>query len=427
MKTSVQKLKDSQVKLVVELDKEELDFYVREAEKRIANGLKIDGFREGRVPVDVARKKVGDEAIKSEALQLAVKQSAAEAIEEQKLEIIEHHELKINENSGTKLIYETMLTIFPEVNLGEYKGLDVKKNNIEVAPQEIDKTLGEVVKNRSQFEVSNEPARKGDRAEIDFEVKMDGNILDGGKSEGYPLVIGEDGFIPGFSEQIIGMKPEEEKEFSLNVPADYSEKKVAGKTVNCKIKVNKVEHIIKPELNDEFAKTLGAFSSLKDVKDSIREGLKMEKLEKEKERIRIALLEKILDKSSLEVPAVLVDRQLDSMVVSFDRELHQKGMELSLYLAHIKKTQDELKKDWRESAVKQVKLALITREIAKKEKLKVEEKEVGGELELAIQQFVQAGGNIGSEEEVGKLKNRIHDVLLNEKVFEFLEGNAKMA
>ena len=431
MEITTQKIKGPKVKLTITLDKEDLAGYTREAEKRLANDLKVNGFREGKVPPDIARKKIGHDVIKKEAFDLAVKQSMTDAISREGVDPIEYEDLKIKESLPDKLVYELSLLVFPEVELGEYKNLKINIRPIEVKHEEVKEEVKNAIlqlqKSRAKFETSLEPAQRGDRVEIDFRVKMGDEELEGGKGMDHPLIIGEDGFVAGFSENIIGLKTGEEKSFSINVPADYHQEQISGKTIDCNVTVKKISKVILPDLNDDFAKMLGAFESMEDVKKSMEGGLNMEKQEKEKERRRIYLLEQVAEKSKLELPEILVKRQLEAMISSFDHELHQKGMELGPYLMRIKKTEEELKKDWQGNAAKQVRLALITKEIAKREKIGASEEEVEAEFEAAAQQFIQSGGAINNEDEVEKLKKRISDILVNEKVFEFIEKSATLS
>lgn len=435
MTFSTKKLKESQVELTVDLDKEDLVFYALEAEKRLAKEVSIEGFRPGKAPKEIVRKKIGESVIKEEALNLAVQLSLAKAIADQKFEVIDQSDFKINENSSEGLIFQVNLLIFPDIKLGEYKGLGIKKNSVTVADSEIDNVIKDIARSRTELKEVERQARLGDRVEVDFEVKDPSigsgqdAIIEGGRSENHPVVLGENNFIPGFEAQIVGLKTGEKKTFSLKVPEDYYQKTIAGKELDFLIIVKKVQETIPPKINDAFVKSLGEFNSKADLEENVRAGLIMEKEAKEKERIRLVILREIISKTAIELPGTLVERRLDAMIQGFDNELHQKGMELGLYLAHIKKTQDDLRVDWRKQAEEQVKMDLVVRDIAKTEKLKVADEEVDSELQAVLQQYMvesSAKGQGGAPEvlqnvDPEQLKNKIRGVLLNEKVFEFLE------
>lgn len=303
-----------------------------------------------------------------------------------------------------------------------------------VTEAEIKGILDDIVKSRTVLKEVNRPARLGDRAEVDFEIKDKGAIIDGGKSENHPVVLGEDKFVPGFEAQIIGLKPGERKSFALKMPENYYQKSIAGKELDFDVALKRIQEMTPPKLDDQFVKSLGQFASRADLERNVREGLMLEKEAKEKERVRQAILKEIAGKTEVEISAALIERRLDTMIRGFDDELHQKGMELGLYLAHIKKTQDDLRRDWRARAEEQVKFDLIVKTIAKKERLKVSEEEVDQELQAVLQQYMLSGspdGGVGPGPEAlqnidpEQLKNKIHGVLLNEKVFEFLEGHNK--
>ena len=407
--------------------------YTAETEKRLAKEIKVEGFRPGKAPKEIARKKIGEQAIREEALNLAVQASLAKILSKERLDIMEQSELKIKENSADKLIYQIILTVFPEVRLGEYNDLAVKINPVSVNEAEVKNVLQEIVASRAILREVRRPARLGDRVEVDFTVKDHGVLIEGGKSENHPVILGENNFIPGFESQIVGLEAGEKKNFSLKVPTDYYQKSIAGKELDFEVALKRVEEKTVPKLDDDFVKSLGRLGSLKELEGNIKQGLTLEKEAKEKERVRLVILKEIADKTKVETPALLIEKRLDSMIQGLDNELHEKSMELGLYLAHIKKTQDDLRREWRGKAEEQTKMGLVARAIAKEEKIKVSEEEINGELELVLQQYMTRGGPDGGPGgpeimqnlDPQQMKNKIHDVLLNEKVFEFLEKHTK--
>jgi len=425
MKVSVEKLKNSEVKLTIDLDEKDLKSYTVEAEKLLSGFLNVDGFRKGKIPKEIVRKEIKEEDIRKEALDIAMRKSFMEVIRKEKIDLLDTIDMKVKKNNAHSFQYEVLLLVFPEIKLGNYKDIEVESEKVNVTNQEIDNALEYIQKSRAQFKDIDTPIKKGDKIEINFEVKSTGKLIEGGKSDNHPLIVGENKFIPGFEDELINMKKGDKKNFSLKAPKDYYQKNIAGKKLDFNVEIKKVQHILLPDIDDEFAKSAGNFKDIDSLKQNITEGINTEKQAKEKERIRLAILDKIVGSSQLDVPSRLIENQLDLMVTNFDQSLHERGLELSLYLAQIKKTQDDLRKEWHEKAVKQVKTSLILREIGKEEEIKVEDKEV----QLAVNELLQ---DFGSVEELQKnvnlkeLDNKIRTNLFNDKIIIFLEKQAKI-
>jgi len=421
MESTLKKIEQNKYELTVELGKEELARYVKLAESRISQEVKVDGFRKGKVPQDMLRKEVGDKFILEEALDLAVRDSLAKTIEKENLEVLNVSDLNIKENSASKLLYTTKISLFPAIAIGNLVGLKVKRKEINVEPKEIEDALDFIRTSRSKLIAKDTPAEKGDRLEIDFEVTADGLPVEGGVSKNHPLVIGDNKFIPGFEEQLIGMIIGGEKKFSLNAPKDYFHKSVAGRSLDFSVKVINIQQVQKPGLTDEFAKSLGRFTNLQELESNVSEGILEEKKMKERQRLRLAILAGILDKSKIELPKEMIDDQLNGMISRFDGELHAKGMELSIYLAHLNKTEDNLRKEWLPEAEKQVSFALLLKKIAKDKNIKVGPEEVEEAANRMIQTMTMRGELDKENLNVENLKEAVANDLVNEKVFTYLE------
>lgn len=433
MLTKVTKLENSEAELFVELGKEELQSYLKKTGEQLSGMVKIDGFRAGKAPLNALRNKIGDQKILKEALELAVTGSLAKALEKEKLEIINSSELKISENTPDSLKYSIKLQLFPEVRLGNYKNLNVAKKEIEVEEKEIENAITLLLKSRTSFEDTDGPALKEHHLEIDFEVTENGRLVEGGKSENHPLILGKGNFIPGFEEQLEGLNKGGTKKFSLQVPEDYYQKGIAGKKLDFKVAVKSIKAGRIPELTADFVKRLGNFGSVEDLKKNITESLRAEKERKEKERFRLEILEKINKNSEIAMPVKLVEEQLDSMIANFDQSLHERGMELGLYLAHLKKTQDDLRKEWYKQAEDQIRRGLIMREIGKKEKISIDAREVQEAANSLMTQYMlnRGGDNFSLEAGTGgqqidpeRIKQKTEEMLLNEKIWDFLEKNS---
>lgn len=421
MESTLKKINSNKYILTVEVGKEELKKYIEKAENDIAKDIQVDGFRKGRVPKDIVKKQIGDQQILEKAMDTALNGSLSKVLSEQELEVINVSDLDIKENSADKLVYSVNLMTFPEIELADLSKIKINKKQISVDDKDVEETLGYLRESRAKFIDKNGNVEKGDRIEIDFEVTSDGLPVEGGVSKNHPLIVGDNKFIPGFEEQLVGMGKEEEKEFSIDAPKDYSHKSLAGKKLDFKVKVSLIQKVEKPEIDDAFAMELGRFSSLEELKENLRQGILEDKKVKESQRLRLEMIGKIAEVSKIDIPDDMIKERLDAMIANFDNDLHSKGLELSFYLAHLKKTEDDLRKDWEEDARKQVSYALVLRKIAKDKKISVSREEVEEESNKMIQSMMVRGEASPESIDVAKVKEAVEGDMINERVFKFLE------
>lgn len=421
MTSTQKKINSNHIEMTVELVKEDLVEYIRSAEDSLGQEVVIDGFRPGKAPREVIRKQVGEAKILETALQAAIQRSLGQIIEENKLDVIEASEISVKENSADKLVYTVKLEVFPEVKLPILAGVKVKRREVLVTNEEVDKALETVKASRAVFVDTTDSAGKGDRVEVDFEVKNDGVLIDGGESKNHPVTIGKENFIPGFEDQLIGMKKGEHKEFSLVAPADFANKEIAGKKLDFFVTVKDIKKVTIPELNDAFAKSLGKFENVDQLMLNIRDGLTEEKKDKENQRVRLEIMNEIIAQTICIVSSEMVEDQLTTMIQNFDQDLHRHDMELSLYLAKIGKTQDDIKKEWRPEAERQVKMALVLHSLAKENNIEVSREEVDQALEELIQTTMLRDGGANPNIDMNRMRSAIQSRLMNEKTFSFLE------
>lgn len=426
MTSTQKKIGDSQIELSVELGREELLDYVRAAEDVYAREVKIDGFRPGKAPREKVREVVGEATILEAALQTAVQRSLAQAISENKFDVIEASEVSVKENSPEKLVYTVKIQLFPEIKIPALTGIKIQRRQPEVSNEEVDQALDTIRASRAILTDTLEPAQKGDRIEVDFKVKESGKLIEGGESKNHPVVIGNQKFVPGFEDELIGLKKGEYKNFSLTAPKDFANKAVAGKKLDFEVTVNDVKKVSLPEANDAFAKSLGRFENMDQLLINLKDGLMEEKKEKEDQRLRLEIMDALIKDSSCNVPEAMVTDQLTSMVNNFDKDLHQHEMELALYLAQIGKTQEDLKKEWRPEAERQVKMALILRKVAKDNNILVLPEELNDSLESLVQSAMLRGEN-SPEIDLNRTRSSLEARMLNEKTFEFLEKTCIVA
>ncbi|HEY4474736.1 MAG TPA: trigger factor [Candidatus Paceibacterota bacterium] len=421
MNHTLKKIDQNQTELVIELDRNDLKKYIEQVESEFGKSLQLDGFRKGKVPKDLIKKNLDAKQVLESALDLAMRDSLAKTTEKEKLDVLNASNLEIKENTPEKLIYKVMLTLFPEIKIQDFSKLKVAKQEIQVEQKDVDGTLETIKASRSILHDKEGTVENGDRVEVDFEVRHNGQILEGGISKNHPLTIGGKNFIPGFEDNLVGMKKDEERSFSLISPKDYYVKKIAGQKLDFTVRVINIKSVELPKVDDEFAKGLGKFQNLNQLMDSIKEGIIEEKKLKEKQRVRLEIINHIIKNSDILIPEILVNQQLDSMINNLDKDLHANGMELSLYLVQMGKTQDDLKKQWRDEAEKQVKIVMILHKIAKDNKISASQEEVEETLATTVQSMVTKGEVDKMSLDLEGLRNNISSRIINDRVFDFLE------
>jgi len=424
MKANLKKLNKNQIKATVELDQRDLQKYVNKAEDIMGSGFELKGFRKGKVPKGMLKRHLDQEQVKALALEIAVEASLSDVIRDNGFNVLDTSQLSIDDNDAVQLKYSVLIDLFPEVELADFSNIKVKRLDIKIEEKEVEDVISTIKNSKSNFvdKEDNEAAEEGDRVEVDFEIKKDGQIIEGGISKNHPVIIGGKNFVPGFEDKLTGMKKGEERSFFLTVPEDYFYKDMAGKELDFKVKVNDIKKVIRPEVSDDFARSLGKFADLTELKKNIKEGLMQEKKIKESQRTRLEILDNIISSSKIDVPENLLANQLDIMITDFDHTLHGKGLELGLYLARIGKTQEELKHDWKKDAEKQVKISLILRKLAKDRNIEASQEEVEEAVGQAVQSAI-ARGEVGQADiDPVKIKENVESRIVNEKALEYLES-----
>ncbi|MDI6777806.1 MAG: trigger factor [Patescibacteria group bacterium] len=421
----IRKLPKSQLEIKISVPASEVEKFLDMAAEELGKDLKIAGFRPGKAPRKIVEQKIGSEKVLAHAAQIAIKKSFVDSIVKNKIESVGEPQITITKIApGNDLEYKAVVAVMPKITLGNYRKLvrSVAKAKVdEIKPEEIQKELEILRKSRAKLITVSREAKKGDHAEIDFDVLVGGKEIAGGKSQNHPLTIGESYFIPGFEENLVGMKEKEEKEFDLDFPKDYHKKELAGKQARFKVKMNLVQKKELPALNDEFAKSLGNFESLEKLRGNIKGGLEMERKKKNETKWQNEVIEKITRECALEIPDVLVFAELDKMIAEFEQNISGMGMSLDQYLENIKKTRGEIRKDWTESAEKRIKATLALQEIAWLENISPESKEIEEQINKTLAYF-KSQGDMKKNVDMEKLYNYAKSVLTNEKVFNFLEN-----
>lgn len=381
----------NEIELEITILKEEFKTYVEKGAKQVAQQLKIEGFRPGKVPVEVAKQKVGEMSFFEEAAQIAIRKTVNEAINqnlEDKDSLASQPKVEILKLApDNDFVYKVKIELLPKITLGEYKGLNIKTKKAEVKDDEIEASLKKVQEMKAKETIKLSPAKAGDKLIIDINLFLNKVPVDGGQSKNVQVILGQEYFIKGFDNQLLGASKGETKEFVLDYPQDHHQAHLAGKKVEFKVEIKEVYNRELPELNDEFAKAW-QLADLKALKSALADNIKKEKEKKLDVENEKELFEKLIKKSSFEdIPTSLIEREAKAMVDEMKKNLESQGAKFEDYLKHIKKTENELFLDFSPEAVKRIKFALLLQEIIKKENIVVKDDEVHSMIEGLKKQY----------------------------------------
>ncbi len=378
MKVEKKDLEKSQIELNVELSLEEFKPYIKQGAERVSREVKIEGFRPGKVPYDVLKQKIGEMTILEEAARIAINKSLEKIIDENvegqpvgnpKIDIT-----KIAPNNPME--FKVVLVILPEVALGEYKNLKIKKKKAEIKDEDVEKTLNDLAEMRAKEIAVDREVKDKDKLIVDIEMFLDKVPVEGGQNKDTAIMIGKDYIVPGFDKKLIGAKKGDTREFSLPYPKDFHMKNLAGKMVEFKVSVKDVFERELPELNDEFAVGFG-LKKIDELKDNIKKNIKQQKESEASQITEREMLEKIISKTKFsDIPEMLINHEGETMLAELEQTVAQQGGKFEDYLTSLNKTRDQLMLDLLPDAVTRVKTSLLIREVAEKEKIKVEKDEV---------------------------------------------------
>lgn len=430
MKVTQKKLPKSQIELEFELTPEEFKEHTAHALEHLKHHVKVDGFRPGKAPSAMVEDKIKPESLLMEAGDHAVQHAYVEYIKESKLEPVGQPEVSIIKIAqGSPFVFKAVITVLPDVELPEYKEIakKIKGKEISVTEEEILDSINYMQKTRAKFTVKNGVAEKKDFVEIKYSNKD----INNGKEVDDRFVLDEGGFMKGFEEGVEGMKAGDEKDIMVKFPDNSPRKDLAGKDASFKVKMVSVQKMELPEINDEFAKQLGAFESLVALKASMKEGITMEKTQQEKQRRRSEILEKIAEKAKFsapggpalggELPQAIIEQEQQRLLEDLKNRISQTAkVTFEEYLASIKQTEEQIKQTYQKEAEKRLRGFLVLREIGKKENVEVSEKEVEDEVSKSVRNYSKEQMD---KIDINELKEYTKGVIHNEKIFELLEKN----
>ena len=430
MKATLKNVDQHVVELTIEVPAADVAAGIKAAVKRIASQVNVPGFRKGKAPRNVIEMNYGKEAVLNEAYDFLVNQNYTAALQENKIVPVSQPEIEqVQFEEGKDLIFKATVTKRPDVKLGDYKGLDAKKEEAKVTDEQIQDQLKNIAEQQAEMVVADKDAKveQGDFAVIDFKGTVDGKPFDGGEGKSYPLQIGSGNFIPGFEDQLVGAKAGDDVTVKVTFPEDYFVADLAGKEAEFATHIHDIKRKQLPELNDEFAKANSSYETIAELKADLRK-----KMEEDAERRAVdayngELIKTAVENAEVDIPEVMVADRVEQMIQELAMSMEGRGLKLEDYLKFSNKTVEELREEYKETAAENVRTDLVLDAIAVEEKIEVTPDDMNREIFMMAQNF---GANpqevwdiIAKEGRVSMLAGSV----ARKKAARFIVDNAKGA
>ncbi|WP_436951963.1 trigger factor [Staphylococcus shinii] len=412
--------------LTVTVPAEKVDKAIDQAFKKVVKQINVPGFRKGKVPRPIFEQRFGVEALYQDAVDILLPEAYGEAIDETGIKPVDQPEINVTSiEKGSEMTFEANVVVEPEVQLGDYKGLEIEKQNVELTEEELQESIDHQLGHLAEMVVKEDGAiENGDTVNIDFDGYVDGEQFEGGQAEGYDLEIGSGSFIPGFEEQLVGVKTGEEKDVNVTFPEEYHAEELAGKEATFKTKVNEIKFKDVPELTDEIANELDEEANTVDeFKENLRKRLTEQKETDAENNQKEEAINKAANNATIDVPEAMINTELDRMVQEFGQRMQQQGLNLETYFQISGQDESQLREQMKDDAEERVKTNLTLTAIADAEEVEVSDDDIDKELEKMSGQF-----NISVEDIKQTLGNT--DIVKNDvriqKVIDLLVDEAKL-
>lgn len=428
MSLQVEKLEKNMAKLTIEVPAEEFDAAIKNAYNKNKNKFSIPGFRKGKAPLAMLEKMYGAGIFYEDAANEVIDASYPKAAEESKEEIVSTPEIKVTQiEKGKAFIYEATVALKPEVTLGEYKGVEVKKAEAVVTDEDVENELTAArKKNGRLIDVEDGTIEDGDNTIIDFTGYIDDKTFDGGAGTDYPLVIGSHSFIEGFEDQLIGKKKGETCDVNVTFPAEYHADELAGKPAKFVVTIKEVKRNELPELNDEFASEVSDFDTLDEYKADIRKKLQEKKEQDAKVENENNVIEKVVENAQMELPQPMVDTQAREMVENYARRLQSQGLNINDYMKYTGMTPEKLMEQMRPEAEKRIKTRLVLEKVVEVENVEVSDEKLDEQINEIATSYKLEGAKL--KEMMGEReKEQIREDLKVQAAIDLLVEQAKLA
>lgn len=428
MNAKVENIEKNVVKLEIEVDSEKFEQGMQKAFLKNAGRFNIPGFRKGKAPRKMVERYYGEQVLYEDAINIICPEAYDEAVEQNNLKPVDRPEIDIKQiGDGQNMIFTAVVTVKPEVELGEYKAVEVSKIEVNVTDEDVDKELQKVVdKNARLVTIDDREIQLDDTAVIDFEGFIDDVAFEGGKGTNFSLVIGSGQFIPGFEDQLIGVKAGSEVDVNVTFPENYGKDELSGKPALFKVKVNEVKVKELPTVDDEFAKDVSEFDTLVEYKDDLKKKLTESEEHKAKHETEEAVIEKVVENAQVDIPEVMISKQIETLIRDFDMRLRYQGLDINKYMGMMGMDENTIKDQFKDRAENDVKIQLVLEKISEVENIVPSEEDVEAQIEKMAENYKK------SAEEFKKLLKDddieyIKKDLIIGKTVDFLVENAKIA
>ena len=379
----------NELKLEFSIEAEKFDNAIKTVYNKNAKYFNIPGFRKGKAPMNIVEKYYGKEIFYEDAFNEVVPAIYEKELEENKIDAVSRPQIDIVQmEKGKDLIFTAIVQTKPEVNLGKYKGIEVEKVEYNVSDEDIENEVKKMAeKNARLVTIEDRPVETGDITVIDFEGFVDGKAFDGGKAEGHELTIGSNTFIPGFEDQIIGMKIDEERDINVKFPEQYFSEELAGKDAVFKIKLHEIKKKELPAIDDELAKDVSEFDTLAELKADIKAKLEKENEQRAKYETEDAVIKAVSEATEIDIPSGMIDSEIELNIQDVENRLKYQGATLDQYLAMMGKTLEEFKNEYRPQAEATVKQRLVLEAVANAENIEVEDKDIDEKVKEMAEKY----------------------------------------
>lgn len=388
MKATFISKEKNDVKFTIEFTSEEFEQAQIKAYQASKDKYQINGFRKGKAPRSIIEKHYGEGIFFEDAVNNLFADAYPKAVDELKLEVIDRPDAEFGKlEKGQGFTVTLTVPVYPEIEVKDYKGVEIEWVSDEVTEEDVDKELENLQKRNSRMVVVDRPAKEGDTVLIDYEGWADDKQFDGGTAERQPLKLGSGTFIPGFEEQLVGTKSGDEKDVKVTFPEQYHSEELAGKEAVFKCKVHEVKEEELPELNDDFAKDVSECDTLEELRKETEENLKKAAVARAESQMKNSILEKVYNANDIDIPNVMVEDQITSEMNEFDQQLRMQGMNLEQYFEYLGRKPEEFREELRDEAYKKVKTRMLVSAVADAENIQASEEDINKQLELMAIQY----------------------------------------